>query len=108
MDSKKYEQMKNFVNSRESNTDNFMVNSLMEFAKELTEKNVALKAELDNQKYMEELYRVSKITKVIALPNPSFIRIKNKNIEFIGDYYIVENERLEKGNFGKISKVRER
>ena len=64
--------------------------------------------ELDNQKYMEELYRVSKITKVIALPNPSFIRIKNKNIEFIGDYYIVENERLEKGNFGKISKVRER
>lgn len=52
MDSKKYEQMKNFVNSRESNTDNFMVNSLMEFAKELTEKNVALKAELDNQKYI--------------------------------------------------------
>lgn len=52
MDSKKYEQMKNFVNSRESNTDNSMVNSLMEFAKELTEKNVALKAELDNQKYI--------------------------------------------------------
>ena len=52
MDSKKYEQMKNFVNSRESNTDNFMVNSLMEFAKELLEKNVALKAELDNQKYI--------------------------------------------------------
>ena len=52
MDSKKYEQMKNFVNSREPNTDNFMVNSLMEFAKELTEKNVALKAELDNQKYI--------------------------------------------------------
>ena len=53
MDSKKYEQMKNFVNSRESNTDNSMVNSLMEFAKELTEKNVALKAELDNQKYID-------------------------------------------------------
>ena len=52
MDPKKYEQMKNFVNSRESNTDNSMVNSLMEFAKELTEKNVALKAELDNQKYI--------------------------------------------------------
>ena len=52
MDPKKFEQMKNFVNSRESNTDNFMVNSLMEFAKELTEKNVALKAELDNQKYI--------------------------------------------------------
>ena len=52
MDPKKFEQMKNFVNSREPNTDNFMVNSLMEFAKELTEKNVALKAELDNQKYI--------------------------------------------------------
>ena len=52
MDPKKFEQMKNFVNSRESNTDNSMVNSLMEFAKELTEKNVALKAELDNQKYI--------------------------------------------------------
>ena len=29
-----------------------MVNSLMEFAKELLEKNAALKAELDNQKYI--------------------------------------------------------
>ena len=57
MDSKKYEQMKNFVNSREPNTDNSMVNSLMEFAKELLEKNAALKAELDNQKYINvELY----------------------------------------------------
>lgn len=52
MDSKKYEQMKNFVNSREPNTDNSMVNSLMEFAKELLEKNAVLKAELDNQKYI--------------------------------------------------------
>ena len=52
MDSKKYEQMKNFVNSREPNTDNSMVNSLMEFAKELLEKNATLKAELDNQKYI--------------------------------------------------------
>lgn len=52
MDSKKYEQIKNFVNSREHNTDNSMVNSLMEFAKELLEKNAVLKAELDNQKYI--------------------------------------------------------
>lgn len=52
MDPKKFEQMKNFVNSREPNTDNSMVNSLMEFAKELLEKNAALKAELDNQKYI--------------------------------------------------------
>lgn len=52
MDSKKYEQIKNFVNSREPNTDNFMVNSLMEFAKELLEKNAVLKVELDNQKYI--------------------------------------------------------
>lgn len=52
MDPKKFQEMKNFVNSRESNTDNSMVNSLMEFAKELLEKNAALKAELDNQKYI--------------------------------------------------------
>lgn len=52
MDSKKYEQIKNFVNSREPNTDNSMVNSLMEFAKELLEKNAALKAKLDNLKYI--------------------------------------------------------
>ena len=52
MDPKKFEQMKNFVNSREPNTDNSIVNSLMEFAKELLENNAALKAELDNQKYM--------------------------------------------------------
>lgn len=52
MDSKKFEQMKNFVNSREPNTDNSMMNSLMEFAEELLEKNAALKAELDIQKYI--------------------------------------------------------
>jgi len=52
MDPKKFEQMKNFVNSREPNTDNSIVNSLMEFAKELLENNAALKAELDNQKYI--------------------------------------------------------
>lgn len=52
MDPKKFQEMKNFVNSREPNTDNSMVNSLMEFAKELLEKNAALKAELDTQKYI--------------------------------------------------------
>lgn len=52
MDPKKFQEIKNFVNSREPNTDNSMVNSLMEFAKELLEKNAALKAELDNQKYI--------------------------------------------------------
>lgn len=52
MDPKKFQEMKNFVNSREPNTDNSIVNSLMEFAKELLEKNAALKAELDNQKYI--------------------------------------------------------
>lgn len=52
MNPKKFQEMKNFVNSREPNTDNSIVNSLMEFAKELLEKNAALKAELDNQKYI--------------------------------------------------------
>lgn len=33
MDPKKFEEIKNFVNSRKLNTDNSMVNSLMEFAK---------------------------------------------------------------------------
>lgn len=52
MDPKKFQEMKNFVNSREPNTDNSIVNSLMEFAKELLMQNAALKAELDNQKYI--------------------------------------------------------
>lgn len=52
MDPKKFQEIKNFVNSREPNTDNSMVNSLMEFAKELLMQNAALKAELDNQKYI--------------------------------------------------------
>ncbi len=61
MDPKKFQEMKNFVNSREPNTDNSMVNSLMEFAKELLKKNAALKAELDNQKYINvELQCVNK------------------------------------------------
>lgn len=52
MDPKKFQEMKNFVNSREPNTDNSIVNSLMEFAKELLMQNASLKAELDNQKYI--------------------------------------------------------
>lgn len=53
--------------------------------------------QLDNSSYMEELFEISEIIKLIALPNESFIRIKDKDIDFFGEYYIVENKKMIKG-----------
>lgn len=45
--------------------------------------------DINNIDYLKEIMKVSKYQKIYSLPNDSFIRIENKEIEFIGDYYIL-------------------
>lgn len=54
--------------------------------------------DINNKEYMEEVYEVSKYIKIIGLPNESFIRIKENNIEVIGKYYIIKDGTIESEN----------
>ncbi len=58
--------------------------------------NISIYPHLDflNIDYLKELFKISKITKLVALPNSSFIRIENNKEMFIGDYYEIENEKI--------------
>lgn len=47
-----------------------------------------------NIDYLKEIFRISKITKLIALPDSSFIKIINNEEIFIGNYYEIENEKI--------------
>lgn len=38
---------------------------------------------------IQEVLRISKVRKVYALPNDSFIRIKDKSIEIVGEYFVL-------------------
>ena len=52
--------------------------------------------DVNNKEYMEEVYEISKYIKIIGLPNESFIRIKDSNIEIIGNYYIIKDNTIER------------
>lgn len=58
--------------------------------------NISIYPHLDflNIDYLKEIFIISKITKLVALPNSSFIRIENNKEMFIGDYYEIENEKI--------------
>lgn len=58
--------------------------------------NISIYPHLDflNIDYLKEIFKISKITKLVALPNSSFIRIENNKEMFIGDYYEIENEKI--------------
>lgn len=58
--------------------------------------NISIYPHLDflNIDYLKELFKISKITKLVALPNSSFIRIENNKEMFVGDYYEIENEKI--------------
>lgn len=47
--------------------------------------------DINNKEYMDEVFEISKYTKVVGLPNESFIRVKDNNIDFIGKHYFIEN-----------------
>lgn len=62
----------------------------------LTDYNIAPHLDFNNNIYLEEILRVSKITRTIALPNESFIRIVDGNEEVIGEHYYFDNGNIER------------
>jgi len=50
--------------------------------------NIEPHFDLNNLKHNPDIIEISKDNKIVCLPDESFIRIQNDNIEIIGDYYI--------------------
>ena len=64
----------------------------------LTDINVYPHFDINNKEFLEEVKMVSKIKALIALPNKSFIKLDNEQIEFCGDCYKVANDNIIKIN----------
>ena len=60
----------------------------------LTNINIYPHFNLKDKEYKKEVLEVSNHIPLIALPNDSFIRIENNNIEFVGTYYLIENNKI--------------
>lgn len=60
----------------------------------LTNINIYPHFNLKDKEYTKEVLEVSNHIPLIALPNDSFIRIENNNIEFVGTYYLIENNKI--------------
>lgn len=56
--------------------------------------NIYPHLDFNNIDYLKEVFEVSNYTKTIALPNDSFIRIENNNIDFVGEYYTIQNSKI--------------
>lgn len=61
----------------------------------LTNYNIAPHLNFNNKAYLEEIFRVSKIKRTIALPNESFIRIEDGKEEIVGEHYYFDNGNIE-------------
>lgn len=64
----------------------------------LTYINVYPHFDITNKDFVEEVKMVSRLKSLIALPNNSFIKIDDKQIEFIGDSFKVDKENIIKIN----------
>lgn len=64
----------------------------------LTDINVYPHFDITNEYFVEEVKMVSRLKSLIALPNNSFIKIDDKQIEFIGDSFKVDKENIIKIN----------
>lgn len=60
----------------------------------LTDINVYPHFDINNKEFLEEVKMVSKIKSLIALPNESFIKLDDEQIEFCGDCYKVANDNI--------------
>ena len=56
--------------------------------------NIYPHLDFNNINYLKEVFEVSNYTKTVMLPNDSFIRIENNNIEFVGEYYTIQNSKI--------------
>lgn len=57
----------------------------------LVDFNIYPHLDLKNEEFLKEIFTVSNDRPLIALPNESFIRCENENIEYHGNYYKVRN-----------------
>lgn len=64
----------------------------------LTDINVYPHFDITNEYFVEEVKMVSRLKSLIALPNNSFIKIDDKQIEFIGDFFKIDKENIIKIN----------
>lgn len=64
----------------------------------LTDINVYSHFDITNEYFVEEVKMVSRLKSLIALPNNSFIKIDDKQIEFIGDSFKIDKENIIKIN----------
>ena len=60
----------------------------------LTDINVYPHFDINNKEFLEEVKMVSKIKVLIALPNESFIKLDDEQIEYCGDCYKVANDNI--------------
>ena len=75
--------------------DDFMDNKILEYEGiGITDITIYPHLDFANNDYMEELFEVSKYREIVALPNESFIRIEDGKVNYIGDYYVVGNEKI--------------
>ena len=56
--------------------------------------NIYPHLDFNNIDYLKEVFEVSNYTKTVALPNDAFIRIENNNIDFVGEYYTIQNSKI--------------
>lgn len=56
--------------------------------------NIYPHLDFNNIDYLKEVFEVSNYIKTVALPNDSFIRIENNNIDFVGEYYTIQNSKI--------------
>ena len=64
----------------------------------LTNINVYPHFDISNKDFVEEVKMVSRLKSLIALPNNSFIKIDDKQIEFVGESFKVDKESIIKIN----------
>lgn len=60
----------------------------------LTDINIYPHLDFDNLEFLKEIFEVSKYKKIVALPNESFIRIKDNEIEYVGDCYFLSSNNV--------------
>ena len=58
----------------------------------LVDINIEPHFDLNNLKHNPDIIEISKDNKIICLPDESFIRIDNDNIDIIGDYYMYDKD----------------
>lgn len=55
--------------------------------------NIYPHVDINNKEYLQEIFEVSKYEKILCLPDNSFIRIENNNVNIYEEYYYLEHNK---------------